>query len=384
MIRTDKKRDQTQRQYRNSSLHDFARGRAALLFAAVLSTALGGGRVNADPVFALTQPSIAVTNITKVMFDAVTLVGTRLFVVGEHGVIAYSDDNGATWSQAKVPVDVTLTAISFVDSQSGWAVGNSGVVLHTQDGGRNWNLQLDGNGVNQLTMTAALQAEQAADKSVEDFNALHRAQIFAAAGPDKPFLCLMPLSKTKILALGAYRMAVMTDDVGKSWSDWSLHILDPVSHHLYDAERIRDSIDVVGEAGLIFQSKDEGQSFQPLPSPTQATLFGLLSTGNGALLVYGVAGQVFFSPDAGLTWQPVTLQSMSNFTSAILLKTGDVLLANEAGRLFTSSDHGRTFREQSFGFQMAVFAIEQAENGDIVAVGSSGIMRTSVSILDLN
>ncbi|MEP1594934.1 MAG: YCF48-related protein, partial [Halieaceae bacterium] len=59
----------------------------------------------------------------------------RLFTVGERGLIAYSDDNGKTWQQAKVPVSATLTAITFTDSGDGWVVGHGGTILRSNDSG---------------------------------------------------------------------------------------------------------------------------------------------------------------------------------------------------------------------------------------------------------
>src|SRR5262245_35152687 len=40
--------------------------------------------------------------------------------------------------------DAELTAVTFVDADRGWAVGDRGVIWHTSDGGRNWKLQNSG------------------------------------------------------------------------------------------------------------------------------------------------------------------------------------------------------------------------------------------------
>ena len=37
--------------------------------------------------------------------------------------------------------DAELTAVTFVDADRGWAVGDRGAIWHTDDGGRNWKLQ---------------------------------------------------------------------------------------------------------------------------------------------------------------------------------------------------------------------------------------------------
>ena len=51
--------------------------------------------------------------------------GQRMVAVGERGHVMLSDDQGATWRQAKsVPTRVLLTAVFFVDSEYGWAVGH--------------------------------------------------------------------------------------------------------------------------------------------------------------------------------------------------------------------------------------------------------------------
>ena len=40
--------------------------------------------------------------------------------------------------------DAELTAVTFLDADRGWAVGDRGVIWHTSDGGRNWELQSSG------------------------------------------------------------------------------------------------------------------------------------------------------------------------------------------------------------------------------------------------
>ena len=70
--------------------------------------------------------------------------GDRLVAVGEYGNILYSDDQGISWRQAQVPVQVTLTAVHFPTANKGWAVGHDAVILHSEDTGETWRKQLDG------------------------------------------------------------------------------------------------------------------------------------------------------------------------------------------------------------------------------------------------
>src|SRR5699024_10076488 len=78
------------------------------------------------------------------LLNDVARAGDRIVAAGERGHIIYSDDGGESWTQADVPVSVTLTGLSFASDTEGWAVGHSGVVLHSDDAGETWTLQLTG------------------------------------------------------------------------------------------------------------------------------------------------------------------------------------------------------------------------------------------------
>jgi photosystem II stability/assembly factor-like uncharacterized protein len=45
------------------------------------------------------------------------------------------------WKKMQSPVNSTLRRLTFVDSLTGWAAGESGTIIHTTDGGNNWKLQ---------------------------------------------------------------------------------------------------------------------------------------------------------------------------------------------------------------------------------------------------
>jgi photosystem II stability/assembly factor-like uncharacterized protein len=45
------------------------------------------------------------------------------------------------WLPLSTPVHQTLRTIYFIDSQTGWAAGDSGIIVHTMDGGLSWEVQ---------------------------------------------------------------------------------------------------------------------------------------------------------------------------------------------------------------------------------------------------
>jgi hypothetical protein len=134
----------------------------------------------------------------------------------------------------------------------------------------------------------------AANPAADDAQrAVRRASIFAAAGPNKPFLTVLPLNTQSAIIFGAYRMTVMTNDGGKDWTDWSLHVGDPVSHGIFDAIQLGTSIYLAGETGVVLRSDDQGQSFIMQTIPDQSTLFG--DAESYALVFWGCRGSVPFN-----------------------------------------------------------------------------------------
>ncbi len=109
---------------------------ALSLLGVLLTPALAAGETSTQPVFAIESPKAA----KGLMIDVVH-AGARLVAVGDRGHILYSDDQGNTWAQAKVPTRQLLTAVFFVDDKQGWAVGHDAQILASIDGGVTWTQQ---------------------------------------------------------------------------------------------------------------------------------------------------------------------------------------------------------------------------------------------------
>jgi photosystem II stability/assembly factor-like uncharacterized protein len=345
-----------------------------LLSLALFSVLLLAPVANAETdVTDLDLPAILAKAPARVFLDAVAPAGARLVAVGEHGVVIYSDDTGVSWHQAKVPVDVLLTAVAFATPMDGWASGHFGVILHTGDGGITWQKQIDGREVDQLAVRAAQVAT--AEHSTQPTAPLaeKRAARFLDEGPDKPFLAIQVLSSNAAIVVGAYRMAERTSDGGRTWQDMSLDVGDPLSHNLYDITQAGTDFYIACETGLVFRSVDQGQTF-PEVSPTgDATLFGILGTRDGGVFTFGVAGSAYLSHDGGTTWKAISVGTQSSLVAGIVLKSGAILLASESGTLYISYDNGQSFGLLPQIIPMAIAGLAQANTGAVAVVGSRGV-----------
>ena len=78
-----------------------------VLGGAALAAAAGAGAAAA----AGEKRSLQVQRPERAMLMGIARAGNRLVAVGEHGVVALSDDNGLSWRHAaEVPVDARLLA----------------------------------------------------------------------------------------------------------------------------------------------------------------------------------------------------------------------------------------------------------------------------------
>lgn len=266
---------------------------------------------------------------------AVARAGARLVAVGERGTVLLSDDHGASWRQAAVPVRVTLTAVRFVDDKLGWAAGHQGVILHTRDGGASWVKQLDG------LRAAALIAEAAHGG---DERAKRNAQRFVDDGPDKPFFDIEFADAQRGWAVGAYNLAFATRDGGASWQPIVASLPNPSARHLY-AVRASAAAQIViaGEQGLLLKSSDGGASFAALASPYKGSFFGLLAARSGTLIAHGLRGNAFRSADGGARWDKLDTGVPVSISASTELPDGTLALVGQTGELLTSHDDGRSF-----------------------------------------
>lgn len=64
------------------------------------------------------------------------------WVVGNVGLIAYTEDGGASWTTQTNPdtQNRSLYGVFFFDADYGWAVGVDGVILYTSNGGSTWSV----------------------------------------------------------------------------------------------------------------------------------------------------------------------------------------------------------------------------------------------------
>lgn len=273
----------------------------------------------------------------------VALAGKRLVAVGEGGTVALSDDGGKTFRRAQsVPVQATLTSVSFVDERHGWAAGHWGVVLATQDGGNTWQLQ--------------------------------RQEL----GTDQPLFDIHFSDAKNGLAVGLWSLMLRTTDGGAHWEKVKLESApgsrkaDQNLFHIF--ERKGDELFVTAEAGQVLHSKDKGATWQYRKTGYKGSLWTGVAAGDGALLVAGLSGTLMRSDDDGASWKPIKLPARQAITALTLNADGSIIGCGLEGMVLRSAD-GQRFDVKVLEGQPTLTSVVTPPTGQAVFTSKKGILH---------
>jgi len=278
--------------------------------------------------------------------------GNRLVAVGERGHVLLSDDAGRHWTQAQTPTQALLTGVCFADADHGIVVGHDEIILTTGDGGHSW--------------TRTHFAPQAQQPLLDVW-----------CGPDG-----------RAVAVGAYGVYMVSTDHGATWAE---HKLEPTNekpgkgagaaadeigggYHLNAiAADASLRLYIAGEAGHLYRSENQGESWVSLPSPYEGSLFGVLPLADGAVLAYGLRGNLFRSADGGASWQRVTTDTMATLDGGASLADGRVVIVGLSGVLLLSHDGGASFSLLQQDDRKGLAAVREAPGNLLVTAGEAGI-----------
>lgn len=336
---------------------------------ALLSAALGlfaGLSAQAAPVAeALQRPAVMVKAPERAALLSAAQAGSRIVAVGERGIVLLSDDAGRSWRQAASPVSVTLTTVRFANATQGVAVGHGGTVLTTQDAGSSWQLRLDGRRLATLAREAATTPEAQRD-----------AERLVADGPDKPLLDVLMWDAKRLLVVGAYGLAMHSEDGGQTWQPWMDRLPNPKGLHWYVARRQGDTLLLAGEQGLAARSDDGGRTFRPLASPYRGSWFTGELAADGSTVLAGLRGNVWRSTDGGGSWTQLPNPVPATVIAAATQPDGGLLLLSQAGALLRlQGERLQPLKTPPLPLPTALLPMSE---GRLLALGLSGLTTVTL------
>jgi photosystem II stability/assembly factor-like uncharacterized protein len=288
------------------------------------------------------QPAELTPAATKAMMLSVARAGKRIVAAGDRGIVLLSDDDGATFRQARsVPVRSTLTAVCFAGEKTGWAVGHWGVVLRTDDGGESWKVQR-------------------ADTSV-----------------DQPLFSVYFKDAEHGWAVGLWSLMITTADGGKTWAPVRLPA--PPGGGKADRNLLkifadrRGALFVAAEQGVVLRSHD-GEKWSYVSTGYRGSLWTGMALSDGTLLVGGLRGTIYRSADGGSTWSESRTDLKSSITD-LGEAEGKVFAVGLDGASYESDDRGATFRSSQRDDRLPFTALAVAGSGRLVKFSKQGLVE---------
>lgn len=327
---------------------------ALVAMVAVAGIAPGVALAQLDPNDSANRPAEIEPLAGSSLLLDLAVAGTRIVAVGERGHVMLSDDQGATWRQAKsVPTRVMLTAVFFVDAEYGWAVGHDETILNTVDGGETWT------------------------------------RSHFAPEAQQPLLDLWFANRVSGIAVGAYGAYFTTNDGGRHWSSAKFSPPPapaqnpagevpaddepPPDYHLNRIVGVGNRLYVAAEGGKLYRSDDRGASWRMLPSPYEGSFFGLVPIRGEGLLAFGLRGHLFRSADAGETWTPLESHTTAMLTDGVAVNDLRVVIGGLTGVLLVSADAGETFKLTQQDDRKGLSALLPGPAGTVIVAGEGGV-----------
>lgn len=303
---------------------------------------------------------IAPKAVESLLLDIVKVSDQRLLTVGQRGHILISEDQGQNWRQVEVPVDVNLTSVDFLDENHGVAVGFDQTVLLTEDAGETWIIS---------------------HQEVSNFQPALFSVVYN--------------SMDSITAVGSYGLYLETEDGGKSWENRQVDSLSDVYDgfsHFYDIERLTaDTWYIAGEKyiaeaddygdefskGMIAVTQDAGKTWTKVNSPYEGSFFGITVKAKD-IYVYGLRGNLFHSTDGGANWTKVSLGVQAGLHDMLISASGNLVLVGTGGVMIekVASHNGAAKISKRSDLKGRAALIEVADEQFII-VGEGGVSSSS-------
>ncbi|WP_252094543.1 MULTISPECIES: WD40/YVTN/BNR-like repeat-containing protein [unclassified Pseudoalteromonas] len=305
------------------------------------------------------QSALMVAHPEQTLFTDITDTGKALVAVGKHGTIIYKKAE-QKWTQASVPVQSLLTAVTFKGNDIGWACGHDASILKTTDGGKTWTVKQ------------------------------YLPQL------EKPCLDIEFVNQQHGFAVGAYGMFFETFDGGESWNKRfisefvhpddveylnDLKEQDPAGYeqetafilpHFNRLLITDDNMYLAGEMGLVAQSEDLGKTWQKFDSFYRGSFFSINETKDNHFVVAGLRGNAFIG--SGQQVQQLKTDKTATINNIIVDDSTTYMLAN-SGVIFSIKNGEVTSKQLKNGHSILSGVLK---NKSLVLATEQGIAEIEV------
>jgi photosystem II stability/assembly factor-like uncharacterized protein len=258
------------------------------------------------------------------------------------------------WARQRTGSLAWLHSVFFLDQNRGWAAGSKGTLLQTSDGGNTW------------TPRGAQSKDAIRDLFfVDERNGWMVVEVNAYELKDKdPRGYLMK-----------------TTDGGEHWTKLEIKGFD------IDAILVRALFNrngrgwTFGEAGSIWATRDAGETWVKLQSPTRRLLLGGFFVDDDRGWIVGAGATIIQTSDGGETWYQSTLPQVEKsvrFNSTSFIDNRKGWAVGSGGNVYTTANGGRTWERQDSTVPVDLFDVKFVDEREGWAVGAEGTIIHTV------
>lgn len=260
-----------------------------------------------------------------------------------------------TWARQPAGTMAWLHSVFFIDQNKGWAAGSKGTVLHTADGGNTWKSRGTATG------------DVIRDIFFIDENngwLVCEVNIYQLKTKDEPRAYLMK-----------------TTDGGQNWKRIEIKGFD------IDAILVRALFGrngrgwTFGEGGSIYTTRDSGDTWTKLRSPTRHLLLGGMFVDDDRGWLVGAGATIILTADGGETWYQSTLPQVEKsvrFTATSFVDNRKGWAVGSGGSVFRTVNGGRTWQRQESTVDVDLFDVKFVDALEGWAVGAEGTIIHTV------
>ncbi|MFQ6042901.1 MAG: WD40/YVTN/BNR-like repeat-containing protein, partial [Candidatus Poribacteria bacterium] len=307
------------------------------------------------------------------------------WVSGPNGTLLYTTDGGATWQPKELKAKENLGRIYFVDDKHGWITKGQGSFLHTDDGGENWKTQKSNLTYSAISDVCFVNPDRgwAITRSVGGGGTLlihsenggelwYRGSIEEETPKDEfengrrrprrrrnpSVIGIRFFDEQRGILVSPDGALYKTVDGGVKWTitppllKGAGGISEPVSDKRIYAFHFIDFQTgwLVGEAGAIYHTRDEGETWQEQDSKTNSNFSKVYFLDDKRGWAVGELGVIIHTEDGGDNW---TVQAAApeaySLKKAYFINLMEGWAIGEKGIVLQTKDGGKTWKQQEIG-----------------------------------
>ena len=258
-----------------------------------------------------------------------------------------------SWARQKAGTMAWLHSVFFVNKDRGFAVGGNGTIMRTTDGGLTWQMRpAFGNDV----IRDVFFLDEQNGWLVCEVN------VYQLKTNDEPRTYIMK-----------------TTDGGENWNRVELKEFDAALMRTVFSRSGRGW--AFGEAGVIYTTRDSGETWSRLQSPTRRLLLGGIFVDDDRGWIVGAGATIIQTSDGGETWYQSRLPQVEKtvrFNAASFVDNRLGWAVGSGGSVFRTNNGGRTWQRQESGVDVDLFDVKFLDAKEGWAVGAEGTIIHTV------